>query len=75
MCLSQLLSHLLFVVANGGLSSATALPDTFTTEYFATVAAMTPVPEEFIDDMQQRWGEAVSPGSRVFDVLRWVVQL
>lgn len=71
-CLSQLLSHLLFIVANGGLSSATALPDTFTTAYFATVAAMTPVPEEFVQDMQQRWGETVPPTSTVFDLLRYV---
>eukprot|EP00775_Hariotina_reticulata_P004409 gene4409-4662_t len=56
--------------AEAGRRSATALPDTFTTQYFATVAAMTPVPEEFIGDMQQRWGEVVSPGSRVFDLLR-----
>ncbi len=49
--LSALLAHLLFLAANGGLESATALADTFGTETFLAAAMVCRVPKEFIGDV------------------------
>jgi hypothetical protein len=68
-CISQVLAHLLFMVANGD-QTPTALPDTFSTPYFVRVALLLQPPQEFVEDMQQRWGLEVEPGSRVFDLFR-----
>eukprot|EP00879_Flechtneria_rotunda_P013981 GHRR01014605.1.p1 GENE.GHRR01014605.1~~GHRR01014605.1.p1 ORF type:complete len:707 (+),score=303.14 GHRR01014605.1:547-2667(+) len=68
-CLSQLLGHLLFMVANGDMTP-TALPDTFTTPYFVQLAAITALPPEFIEDMHKRWGTRLAAGSRCFDLFR-----
>lgn len=69
-CITQLLAHLLFLVANGDQKSRTALPDTFTTPYFVTLAMMTHPPLEFIEDMSSRWGVCIEPDSRVFDLFK-----
>jgi hypothetical protein len=69
-CITQLLSHLLFLAANGGSMHATALPDTFTTPAFVRVGVETTLPPEFVQDMADRWGEDVEPGGCVFDLFR-----
>ena len=53
--ISAMLAHLLFLRANGGLSNATALADTFGTESFVAAALVTQVPDEFVQDMQQHF--------------------
>jgi hypothetical protein len=69
-CISQCLAHMLFMVANGD-QTPTALPDTFGTPYFVRLVLLLVVPPEFVQDMQQRWGTTIEPGSRVFDLFRW----
>jgi hypothetical protein len=68
-CISQCLAHILFMVANGD-QPPTALADTFGTAYFVRVAMLLEPPEEFLQDMQQRWGWTAEPGSKVFDLFR-----
>jgi hypothetical protein len=48
------------------------LADTFTTPYFAHLAEVTQVPEEFVADMRDKWGVDVEQGSKVFDMFRCV---
>ena len=55
--LSALLAHLMFLRANGKLSSATALPDTFGTPAFVSAASAAAVPQLFIDDMREAYPE------------------
>lgn len=55
--LSAVLAHLLFLRANGGLSSATALCDTFGTEAFVSAAMACSVPEHFRQDMREIYTE------------------
>lgn len=73
MCVTQLLSHLLFLTANGGLSGATALPDTFTTAGFVAAALAAELPPEFVEDVERRWGDPLPAGGKVFDLFRSVV--
>jgi hypothetical protein len=68
-CISQCLAHMLFMVANGD-QTPTTLADTFSTPYFVRVALLLAVPDEFIEDMQQRWGVDLEPSSSVFDLFR-----
>mmetsp|Transcript_39795 Transcript_39795/g.112908 ORF Transcript_39795/g.112908 Transcript_39795/m.112908 type:complete len:600 (-) Transcript_39795:234-2033(-) len=71
-CISSLLAHLLFLSTNGGLSSATALADTFGTQAFLAAAMAADVPKEFIDDMASHSDPqpAIPEGAKVFDLLR-----
>jgi hypothetical protein len=48
----------------------TALPDTFTTPYFLRLAELTEPPTEFIEDMRDKWGVEIEPGTKVFDLFR-----
>jgi hypothetical protein len=48
----------------------TALPDTFTTPYFSRLSELTDPPAEFIEDMKEKWGVGIEPGTKVFDLFR-----
>ena len=62
LALSALLAHIMFLRANGGLSSATALCDTFGTSAFVSAAMACAVPEQFRQDMRAVYpGEAAIP--------------
>lgn len=70
-CVTQLLSHLVFLTANGGMAKATALSDTFTTAAFIRVGVLADLPPEFLADMRARWGEEPPAGAvKVFDIFR-----
>lgn len=61
MCVSALVAHLLFQVANADLHlQPTALPDTFGTPAFLAVATAADIPEQFVRDMRQELGLGVS---------------
>jgi hypothetical protein len=70
--LSAVLAHLLFLRANGGLASSVALADTFGTEAFIAAALAAKVPQEFVDDMRERYPQDcdIQPGAVVFDLIR-----
>ena len=66
MALSALLAHLLFLAANGGMDTATALADTFGTEAFLAAALVTRLPQEFVDDMAAMHScSSIQPGARL----------
>lgn len=71
-CVTSLLAHLLFLVANGGFDSGggTALADTFATSSFVAVAAAADVPDEMRSDVAARWGHAIHPRAKCFDLFR-----
>ena len=67
--LSALLAHLLFLAANGGMDTATALADTFGTEAFLAAALVTRLPQEFVDDMAATHScSSIQPGACLRDV-------
>lgn len=68
--ITSVLAHLLFLTSNGQLDSATALADTFGTPAFLAVAAAADVPQEFREDVAQRHGVDISPGTKCFDLFR-----
>jgi len=70
LCVSQLLSHLIFLAANGGMDNAAALPDTFTTPAFVASAVHVDVPETFVSDMAERHQCTLAQGTKVFDLFR-----
>lgn len=67
-CLASLLAHLLFLAANNGLDSATALSDTFGTAGFLAIAAGADVPGSFRKDMLQRSGKEIHPKAKCIDL-------
>lgn len=68
---TSLVAHLLYF-ATHGTRYATALPDTFGTAAFVAVAAAADVPPLFAFHLADAHGEVVRPGSKCFDLFRWV---
>ena len=58
---SAVVAHLLFIACNGGAEAAVALADTFGTQAFLAVALAADVPQEFLDDLRQRYPDAPQP--------------
>lgn len=58
---SAVVAHLLFLTCNGGAQAAVALADTFGTQAFLAVALAANVPQEFLDDMRQRFPDQAQP--------------
>ncbi|KAK3237970.1 hypothetical protein CYMTET_51979, partial [Cymbomonas tetramitiformis] len=63
-------AHLLFEATHGDADHATALADTYGTASFAAAAAVTQVPEEFLQDMEQRHGAKLRKGCTVLELLK-----
>lgn len=70
-CVSAVLTHLLFLAANGGMEQATALADTFTTKAFIAVALEASVPEAFRHDMAAKFQYfGIHPSALCFDLFK-----